>query len=399
MKHASKNLSGIVSLIVRSISVSGAVLIFGSTLCEVTAQERGSANIDVWIGTGRHPLSQGIYHCTLDQANGKVSPATLVAEADGPGFLALHPRLPMLYAVCTLKSQPVVAAYAIRRTNGAVALELVNSAEIGDGGATHLSVDPTGRTILTAQYSGGSVAVFSVNDDGSVKERTQLIDHEGASKVTAGRQDASHAHWAGMSPDNRFAFVPDLGLDQVVIYKLDAAGSKIHPHGAGITPPGSGPRHMKFHPNGKWIYVLNEINLTITLFNYDVSAGTMTPVETVATVPEDLKAKEKTVSSSEIRVHPGGKFVYSANRGHDTISAFAVNPENGRLKLLERENVRGATPRNFNIDPTGRWLLAAGQDSHTVAVFAVDTASGELMYNGSTTFAPAPICVLFGPEH
>lgn len=365
----------------------------------VLAQAAAGDLIDVWVGTGRHPLSQGIYHATLDVKNGKLSAAKLVAEAEGPGFLAMHPRLPMLYTVCGLAGKPVVAAYRIEPASAGPSLTFVNSVEVGDGGATHLSVDPTGKTILTAQYSGGSVAVFSLNDDGSLRERSQLIDHEGASGAIPGRQDASHAHWAGPSPDNRFAFVPDLGLDKVVIYKLDAAASKIEPHGTGILPPGSGPRHMKFHPNGKWIYVLNEITLTITMFNYDAQAGTMSAVETMATVPNDLKAKEKTVSASEIRVHPSGRFVYSANRGHDTISAFAVNPENGRLTLIERENSRAATPRNFNLDPSGRWLLTAGQDSHTLAVFAIDKTTGELMYNGSIAFTPAAICVMFGPEH
>jgi 6-phosphogluconolactonase len=155
---------------------------------------------------------------------------------------------------------------------------------------------------------------------------------------------------------------------------------------------------MKFHPNGKWAYVLNEISLTITLFMYDAEKGVMTPVETVATVPDELKAKEKTVSAAEIRIHPNGKFVYSSNRTHDTISAFEVHSETGKLTLIEREPVRGATPRNFNLDPSGRWLLAAGQDSHTLGVFEVNQETGELTWNMSSVFAPTPICVMFGPE-
>ncbi len=209
------------------------------------------------------------------------------------------------------------------------------------------------------------------------------------------RQEASHAHWTGVSPDNRFAFVPDLGLDAVVIYQLDAVKSEVKPHGKGIVPPGSGPRHMKFHNNGKWIYVLNELTLTITVFDYDAQAGTMTPKQTIATVPQQELAREKAKSCSEIRVHPSGKYVYAANRGHDTITAFAINAQDGTLKEIQRENVRGATPRNFNLTPDGQWLLAGGQLSNTLGVFSVDPNQGTMVFHQQSIFVPTPICVLF----
>jgi 6-phosphogluconolactonase len=354
--------------------------------------------IDVWIGTSRAKPSQGIYHCTLNTKTGKLSNPELAAEVGGPGFLAMHPGGSHLYAVCSVKGKPSIAAYIIKRQQGKVSLAFVNAVEIGDGGAAHVAVDPTGKTLLTAQYGGGSVAVFALNQDGSVRARTQLIDHEGGSKVVSGRQDKSHAHWVGFSPDNRFAFVPDLGLDKVVIYRVDVATSTITPHGFGIVPPGGGPRHMKFHTNGKWVYVLNELDLSVTVFEYNAKAGTMTPTQTIPTVSKAQLAKEKFKSASEIRVHPNGRFVYSANRGHDTITAFSVNQDNGQLSVIEREHVRGATPRNFNLDPTGHWLLAAGQDSHTLASFEVDQETGELTYNRSNVFAPSAICVLFAHE-
>ena len=309
----------------------------------------------------------------------------------------MHPNGSHLYAVCSVAGKPSVAAYAIKQRGGPP-LVFVNSIEIGDGGAAHVAVDPTGKTILTAQYGGGSVAVFSLNKDGSIRERTQLVDHEGGSRVVPGRQETSHAHWVGFSPDNRFAFVPDLGLDKVVIYKVDATASRITPHGFGEVPAGGGPRHMKFHTSGKWAYVLNEIDLSITVFDYNAKVGTMTPKQTIPTVPKEQLAKEKSKSASEIRVHPSGRFVYSANRGHDTITAFGVNQDTGQLSVIERENVRGATPRNFNLDPSGQWLLAAGQDSHTLASFEVSQKTGELTYNRSNVFAPSAICVLFMHE-
>lgn len=348
---------------------------------------------DVWIGTGGHQLSRGIYHCTLTD-EGEVTTPTLVGEIRGPGFLARHPSKPILYSIGSLNNQPCVAAWQIEARGDGPTLKLLNSVPVGDGGAAHLAVDATGHTIVTAQYGRGSTAVFSLNDDGSMKERTQLITHTNASGVRP-NQTSPHPHWAGFSPDNRFAFVPDLGKDEVVIYAVDAAASRLTPHGAGTVPPGAGPRHMKFHPNGKWAYVLNENNCTVTVFDYDTEAGTMKPKQTKAAVPQELLAKEQTYSASEIRVHPNGRFVYSANRGHDTITVFRVDQESGRLSVIEREPIRGAQPRNFNVDRTGKWLLTAGQNSHTVASFRIDQDSGELMYNQSIEFAPNPICIEF----
>ena len=354
--------------------------------------------VDVWIGTGRSQHSKGIYHCKLNMQRGTLSEPVLAAEVSGPGFLAMHPNGKTLYAVGTLDNKPSVIAYRIEAKKGASTLSLLNALEIGDGGAAHVAVDATGRMVITAQYGGGSVAAFSLQEDGSLRERTTLIKHEGGSGVVASRQAKPHAHWTGFSPDNRFAFVPDLGMDKVMIYQVDVDKGTLAPHGAGDVPPGGGPRHMKFHTNGRWIYVLNELDLSVTVFDYDAKAGTMTAKQTIETVPKSELAKEKFKSASEIRVHPSGQFAYSANRGHDTITAFRVDPKTGELSVIEREHVRGATPRNFNLDPSGTWLLAAGQDSHTLAVFEVDQKTGELVYNRSNVMAPSAICVLFAHE-
>ncbi len=354
------------------------------------------AQRDVWIGTNSHPTSKGIYHASLNTESGKLSGSRLAAQIDGPGFLAMHPTAKVLYAVGALGGTDVVAAYALTTVDGNATLTLLNSLAIGDGGGAHLALDPSGAMLLTAQYGGGSVAAFSLNPDGSLKARTALIKHQGGAKVVAGRQERPHAHWVGFSPDNRFAFVPDLGLDKVMIYKVDIANGSLAPHGSGALPAGAGPRHMKFHPGGKWIYVLNELDLSVSVFAYDAAAGTMAIKATVPTVSKAELLKEQFSSASEIHVHPSGKFVYAANRGHDSITAFAVNAVSGLLTPIGKTNVRGATPRNFNLDPSGRWLLAAGQDSHSLASFVVDAASGELTYNRSVIHTPAPICVVFG---
>ena len=372
------------------------LLLVGSLATTLLCSTALAQQRDVWIGTNANPASKGIYHATMNVETGKLSASQLAAEIDAPGFLAMHPSAKVLYAVGALQGADVVAAYSLTSVDGKASLKLLNSLAIGDGGGAHLAVDPTGKMLLTAQYGGGSVAAFSLNPDGSLKARTALIKHSGGAKVVAKRQDRPHAHWVGLSPDNRFAFVPDLGLDKVIIYKVDLANGSLVPHGVGALPPGAGPRHMKFHPGGKWIYVLNELDLSVSVFGYDAATGTMAIKETVPTVSKAELRKEQASSASEIHVHPSGKFVYAANRGHDSITGFAVNPGSGVLTVIGNTNVRGATPRNFNLDPSGRWLLAAGQDSHSLASFAVDLATGELTYNRSVIHTPAPICVLFG---
>lgn len=365
-------------------------MVLSMTLSIPTASQ--AEDLDVWIGTGGGP-SKGIYHATLNSDTGGLTASRLVAEIASPGFLALHPEGTHLYAVGNLAGSPSVVAYRIIQRGPDAKLELDSSALIGDGGATHLAVHRDGRMLLTAQYGGGSVAAFSLTEAGSIRERTMLIDHPVGSGVVPGRQETAHAHWVGFSPDQRFAFVPDLGLDQVVVYSVDAPSATLTRVGAGVVPPGAGPRHMKFHPNGRWIFVLNELDLSVSVFDYAPETGKMAIKQTIPTVSKEELAKEQFSSCSEICIHPSGQFAYAANRGHDTITVFQIG-DDGRLREIQNEHVRGATPRNFNLDPSGRWLLAAGQDSHTLASFHVDQTTGEITYNRSIISTPSPICVL-----
>lgn len=353
--------------------------------------------IDVWFGTStpRSGLSKGIYHGAFNTETGKLTRVELAAEIAGPGFLAKHPDGKMLYAAASDGGVPSIVAYRIEGGGGNAKLVKDSSVPVGDGGATHISVSHDGKAVLSAQYGAGSTACYSLDDSGSLIERTDLHEHPPGSGVVPGRQDKAHAHWSGTSPDDRFAFVPDLGLDKVVIYKLDTDNAKLEPHGYGVCPPGGGPRHMKFHPNGKIIYVLNELALSVTVFDYDVATGTMTAIQTIETLPESVKAKEVFNSSSEIRVHPSGKFVYAANRGNDTITAFSADQATGKLTLIEVEPIRGAWPRNFSLDPTGKWLLAAGQKTNSVSTFQVNQETGELQFTRDAVFVPQSICVLF----
>lgn len=364
-----------------------------------------AGTVDVWFGTTtpKQGESRGIYHSSLDTETGKLTRPQLAAECNEPGFLALHPDGKTLYATGRPDSasgpRDAVSAFRVKGEAGRKQLEFIAAVGTGDGGAAHVATDHAGKVLLSAQYGGGSTSLYELAKDGSiarlaeVKEHAELMPQVG-SGVVEGRQNESHAHWAGTSPDDRFVFVPDLGMDRVVIWKLDADKPSLTHHGFGVCPPGSGPRHMKFSPDGSKIYVLNELALTITVFEFNAENGVMTPVQTIPTLSEEVKAKETFNSASEICVHASGKFIYAANRGHDSISVFRVN-DAGQLTAVEVEAIHGGWPRNFNIDPTGRWLIAAGQDSNTATVFSIDAESGELTFIRETQPVPTPICVLF----
>lgn len=349
--------------------------------------------LDVYFGTGGGK-SRGIYQATFDSEKGTLTEASLAAEIASPGFLALHPEGGKLYAVAGTPDGPGVAAYSIDDDGK---LSMLNTAPIGDGGGTHIAVHPSGKLLLTAQYGGGSTAMFPLDAEGKIAGDAVVVEHEGGSEVVPGRQESPHPHWCGFSPDGRFAFVPDLGMDGIVIYRVDPEEPAITKHGFAETVPGGGPRHMRFSVDGKFIYLLNELSLSVTTFAYDAEAGTAEQLSTTPALSEEVKAKESFNSASEILVHPGGNFVYSANRGHDSVTVYRADGETGALTVIEVEPIRGAFPRNINLEPSGRWLLAAGAQSDTVSVFAIDQASGELTFQqGSVINVPGPICILFG---
>jgi len=350
-----------------------------------------AANVDVYFGTGGGE-AKGIYHATLDIEKGKLSAASLAAEVEAPGFLAFHPDRSTLYAVANFESKPSVVAYKIAADGS---LTLLNAEVIPDGGAVHISVHPSGNFLLTAQYGGGSVALFPLAKDGRLLPCQQVIEHEGGSGVVANRQKSPHPHWVGFSPDGRFAFVSDLGLDQIVIYQIQSDQASIKQVGHADSIPGGGPRHMKFSVDGKYIFLVNELSLSVSTFAYDAETGKAQLLSTTPTLSDAMKAKESSNSGSEIVVHPNGQFVYAANRGHDSVTAFLIDPETGHLYVTDIEPIRGAWPRNINMDTSGRWLLAAGQHSNTVTVLEIDATTGALTYpRGSVITVPSPICIL-----
>jgi len=349
-------------------------------------------NRHVYFGTGG-PGAKGIYHATFNAEKGTLTPAKLAHEIGSPGFLALSPDGKKLYAAATQENVGGVAAYEVAADGS---LKFFHFEPTGDGGAAHLAVHPSGKFLLTAQYGGGSTSLLPL--DGAGKPGTATVtEHEGGSKVVEGRQDSPHPHYCGFSPDGKFALVPDLGMDGVVIYAIDPDKPAITKQGFAASVPGGGPRHLKFSKDGKFLYLLNELSLSTSVFSWDAVAGSAKLLSTTPALSEEVKAAESFNSAAEIVVHPSGSYVYSSNRGHDTVTVYAVKESGEGLDVIQVQPIRGAFPRNINLDPSGQWLLAAGADSHTVAVHAVTSDTGKLTYQrGSIIQVPAPICMVFG---
>lgn len=352
----------------------------------------------VYFGTYTSGVSKGIYAARFDSGTGKLSVPELVAETKNPSFLAVHPTGKFLYAVGEVNNTQgqragAVNAYALDAKTGK--LTALNQQTSGGTGPCHVAVDATGKSVLVANYGSGSLAALPVQSDGSLGAATTTIQHVGSS-VNPKRQAGPHAHFITPSPDNRFALACDLGLDKVLVYQLDSANAKLttnHPPHA-VVPHGGGPRHLAFHPNGRFVYVINEMALTVTTFSYDAKQGTLFEEQNVSTVPADYAITDRD-STAEIAVHPNGKFVYGSNRGHNSIAVFTVAAKTGKLTLIQNESTQGKTPRHFAIDPSGHWLLAENQGSDSVVVFAIDAATGKLRPTGQTIAVGSPVCAVF----
>lgn len=345
----------------------------------------------LFFGTGRGD-SKGIYSATFNTGNAKFTKAKLAAEIGSPGFLAFHPDGDKLYAVVRWDKEAGAVGYHIKPDGE---LEEFTRMACPDGGGAHIAVHPSGQFLLTAQYGGGSTALFPLDESGVLGNPT-ISEHEGGSGVVPRRQEAPHPHWCGFSPDGKYALIPDLGLDQIVIYKVDLENNAIIPHGAADSVPGGGPRHMRFSVDGKFIYLLNELSLSVTTFSWDESTGKATRRSTTPSLSEEAKSAESFNSAAEILVHPSGKFVYSSNRGHDTVTVYRADTSSGQLEVIQVQPIRGAFPRNINLTAEGDWLLAAGADSNTVAAHRIDPETGKLTYErGSVINVPSPICILF----
>lgn len=351
----------------------------------------------VYIGSYTRHDSKGIYAYRFQPANGKLTSVGLVGETENPSFLALHPNHRFLYAVNEISNYQgqragSVSAFSIDAKTGM--LMALNQVSTRGTIPAHLVVDKTGKWLVLANYGSGSVAVFPVHEDGSLGAASAFVQHTGAS--IGPRQRGPHAHAVVLSADNRFVFVPDLGLDEILSYRLDAADGTLTPN----TPPftkvtqGSGPRHLAFHPNGRYAYAVSEMGSLVAVFAYDRSRGTLTSLQTISTLPKGFTG---TNNAAEVEVHPNGRFLYASNRGDNTIAVFAIDPHSGTLTLVEHVPTQGKTPRNFAIDPTGAYLLAANQDTDNLVAFSIDPKTGRLTPTGQDLKTPSPVCIIFLP--
>jgi len=344
----------------------------------------------LYFGTG----ADGVYVASFDDQTGAVGPVRKAAEVTRPNFLAIHPSEDRLYTVNRLAKdgERLDSATAFRFDRASGDLTLINQLETQGSGSCHVNVDSTGRMIAIANYSSGSLESMTLRPDGGLGKNASFFQHRGSSVHP--RQAAAHTHSVNYSPDNRFLMVADLGMDQLLVYRTEPEKGSLTPHDPPFVPiePGSGPRHFSFHPNGRHAYVVNELASTITALEYDADAGAFTTLQTVSTLDAGFDGENTT---AEILVHPSGKYVYASNRGHNSIAAFTVDADSGRLTALQRPSTLGDWPRNFRIAPGGRFLLVANQNSDQVVVFALDVATGRLTPTGGAAEVPAPMCLRF----
>jgi 6-phosphogluconolactonase len=295
--------------------------------------------------------------------------------------------------VDTVDGKPggAVVAYAIDKASGA--LRPLNSQSTVGGGPAHVSV--AGRMVFVANYGGGSVVAYQANADGSLQAASSVVQHTGSS-VNPDRQKGPHAHAVTPDPSGTFLYAPDLGLDQVLIYRIDAAAGTIAPAAPpfAAVPPGAGPRHIAIGRDGKHAYVITEMFCTIAVFDRNPTTGALTPVQTIGTLPAG-QAVEKGMSTAEVLLHPSGKFLYGSNRGHDSLVVYAVDAATGKLTLRQHVPTGGKTPRGFAIDPTGAWLVVGNQNSDTIAVFRIDPATGSLTAAGAPVSLGKPVSFEF----
>ena len=350
----------------------------------------------VYFGTSATGEQCGIYMSQFEMSTGQLSEPIRVSDSARPGFIAIHSEGDYLYATeaggsFTGHNEGAVSAYKIEDPSGT--LTDINTQPSGGKGPCHVFLDPTGKNLLVANYRGGSCSVLPIQADGSLTPATSIQQHEGSSAHPS-RQTEAHTHSITCSPDGRFALAIDLGMDQIRIYRLDVTTGMLTPNDPPFiaTQPSDGPRHLTFNPAGDIVYVCMELSNQVTTFTYDTQKGTLSPVQTLSTLPADFEGENTT---SEIITSPDGRFLYVGNRGHDSIAIFSIDPKTDRLTAQGYESTRGNHPRNFCIDPTGTFLIAANMNSDNVVVFNINSATGQLQFNGSEITVPKPTCVRF----
>lgn len=343
-------------------------------------------------------VSEGIYRATLLPATGAVRVEGVAARMDNPTFLIV--RGDRAYAIGEVgehEGQPggFVAAFAIDPVSGD--LRPINEQSSGGDGPAYVSTDATARVALVANYVGGSVASLPISAAGALGPPAQIVRHampnDGPGPV-ADRQDAPHAHCIIPDRNNRYAFAADLGADRIYQYALDPAAGQISAEPVHFydVPPGSGPRHLAFHPSGRWLYVTGELNSTLIVYSYDANDGLLREPRAIPLLPPGWEGEN---TASEVALSPDGRFIFAGNRGYDAITVLRVHDDSGTVTLAGQYPTGGSFPRHFALDPSGEWLVVANQKSDMLTTFRFDRASGVLEWTGQTAEVPAPVCVAF----
>lgn len=360
-----------------NIRISLAAIFCAAMLTSAHAQEK----YRVYFGTYTDDASKGIYQSELNLADGSLLAPTLAGETASPSFLAFHPNGKFVYAVN--EGDASITALSIDRGTGK--LTVLNSQPSQGGAPCHLVVDPTGKNVLAANYSGGSCICIPIRADGTLGQATSFQQHVGKRK---------NGHSIHVDPANKFALCCDLGLDQVIIYAFDAGRGTLTPHGIFETPKGAGPRHFAWHPDGKTAYINGESDLTVIACSYDAAKGALTQTQVLSTLPEGIERSGG--STAETVVHPSGRFVYVSNRDpYNSIAIFAIDPDTRSLSVVGHQSMGIKTPRNFAIEPTGKYMLVANQSGGNVIVFRIDQTTGQLIPTSADVKVPNPVCVRF----
>jgi 6-phosphogluconolactonase len=348
----------------------------------------------VYAGTYTAKGSEGIYLYRFDASCGAMEVVGLAAAMPNPTFLAIHANRRLLYAVSEVRDKSgrqggSVNAFAIAPGTGQ--LTFLNRQSSQGAGPCHLSADATGRFVFVANYVSGSAAILPIEADGRVGEATDVVQHHGSS-VDPTRQEGPHVHSITLSPDNRFTLVADLGLDRIIVYRLDPSAGRLLPNDPPwvALKPGAGPRHVAFHPSRPIVYAINELDNTMVAFAWDAEHGALREMQTISTLPADYIGVSY---AADVHVDNSGRFLYGSNRGHDSIAIFRIDESSGALATIVQQPVHGKWPRNFAIEPNGGWLLAANQESDSIAVFRIDSATGRLTLQGGTCKVSMPVCL------
>jgi 6-phosphogluconolactonase len=379
----------------------GVVLLMGLGLGTQAAQLTPAMAADsssqslVYFGTVTGPKSKGIHAYRFDSSKAQVESLGMVAEIVKPSWLVEHPNHKYLYATSDLGNDVVGFLYSYKIDARTGSLTLMNKVPAGGGGPTHLAVDKAGKVLLSANFGGGQVAAFQLNEDGAIGKQTALMQHTG--KGITSRQQSPHAHGVTISADGRYVLAADLGVDKVFSYRLDVQQGTLAPNDppSATQPPGFGPRHIVFHPNGQFAYLVNEIESAVTAFAYDSAKGGLKPIQTISTLPEYFVYGAK--SAAEVWIDPAGRFLYMLNRSDDTVVVFAIDPQKGTLQPVQRIATQGKFPWHFIADPSGQYLFVANRDSDNVTLFKIDSGTGKLAPTGQSFSVPSPICVTFVP--